>query len=199
MKIEKRKDPLRVVRSENKVPGVLYGKSINPVSISIEEGDLHSLLKEYGYTKTFKVTLGRTSHQVYIKDIQFDAIKRTHALNVKLQKVKEGDTIKANVPLNIIGKEAIEKPGIIVQVISDSVDVEYPVGKGLAHIDLDISTLGVGQAIHVKDLELPDYLIVHDEEEKVLVNVTEVSYQEEAEDNEVVEDEITETAEQLPE
>ncbi|MBN2540057.1 MAG: 50S ribosomal protein L25 [Bacilli bacterium] len=190
MKIEKRKDPLKLVRAAKKVPGVLYGKSISPVSIQIDEVDLHDLIKEYGYTKTFKLTLGKTSHQVYIKDIQFDAIKRTYALNVKLQKVTEGDTIRASVPLNILGKEIVEKPGVLINIIVDSIDVEYPVGKGLTHIDLDISDKTVGDTVHMKDLVLPDYLNIHDDMDKLLISISEVTYQEEVEEGEETEETV---------
>ncbi len=186
MKIEKRKDSLRLVRDMNKVPGVLYGKSISPISIQINESDLHELIKKYGYTKTFKINLGKESHTVYIKEVQYDIIKRNFPLNVKFQKVIEGDTIKASVPLNIIGREAVEKSNTIVQVVSDFIDVEYPIGKGLTNIDVDVSNMKVGDSLQVKDLKLPEYLIVHDDEDKILISVTEVTYVEEKETTEEV-------------
>ncbi len=188
MKIEKRTEPLRIVREQEKVPGVLFGKTIDPVTIQIDEKDLHDLVKEFGYTKTFMVKLGKATHQVYIKGIQFDAIKKDHALNVKLLKVKEGDTIKPNVPLHYKGREKIEKPGIIVQIVSDSIDVEYPVGKGLSSFDVDVSNMKIGDVMHIKDLDLPDFLNVHDDPEKVLVHVAEVVFIEEEKETEAVEE-----------
>jgi len=184
MKIELRKDSLSKVREMNKIPGVLYGKSIDPVSVQIDELNLHELIKNYGYTKTFKVNIGKESHQVYIKEVQFDIVKRNYPLNVKFQKVSKGDTIKASLPINVIGREAIEKPSVIIQIVSDSIDVEYPVGKGLAHIDVDVSNLQVGDAVHVGDLDLPDYLVVQDDDNKILVSVSEVTYVEETKETE---------------
>nr|HPJ23267.1 hypothetical protein [Bacillota bacterium] len=112
MKIEKRTEPLRIVRGNQKVPGVLFGKTITPVSIQIDEKDLHELVKAYGYTTTFKVKLGKETHLVYIKEIQYDVLNHSRFLNVKLLKVSAGDTIKTSVPIHILGREEIERPGV---------------------------------------------------------------------------------------
>lgn len=185
MKIEKRTEPLRIVREGGNVPGVLFGKTIDPVSIQIDEKQLHELVNEFGFTKTFKVKLGKETHQVYIKEVQRDILNKNHVLNVKILKVVAGDTIKAHVPLNIIGREVIEKPGVIVQVIADYIEVEYPIGKGLSSIDVDISSLKSGENIHIRDLSLPEYLEIHDDSDKILITVSEVVYREEEESEEV--------------
>lgn len=182
MKVEKRTQALKDVRGMNKVPGVIFGKTIVPVSIQIDEKELHATLSEFGYTKTFKIKLGKETHQVYIKEIQKDILNPSHFLNVKLQKVVAGDTIQANVPIHIIGKEEIDKPGVIIQIMSDSIDVEYPVGQGISNIEVDISNMKVGDTLHVSDLTLPEHLILHDDVEKILVGVSEVTYVEETEE-----------------
>jgi len=192
VKIEKRNESLRIVRGMNKVPGVLFGKTITPISIQIDEKDLHQLVNEFGYTKTFKVKLGKETHQVYIKEIQYDIMNHNHFLNVKMLKLVAGDTIKASLPLNILGREAIDKPGIIIQIMSDSIDVEYPIDKVVENIDIDISKMVVGDSLHVKDLKLPDYLILHDDLDKMLLSVSEVTYVEEKDEDEE-EIEVTET------
>mgnify|MGYP001393536557 CR=1 FL=1 len=173
MNIEKRTESLRVVRNQLKVPGVMSGKNFTPVSIQIDEKDFNEMIHQFGMTHTFKVKLGKETHQVYIKNVQRDPMNHKRFLNVKLQKVKTGDTIKTDVPIHIIGREFIDKPHIIVQIISDSIDVEYPIDKDVSRIDVDISKLKVGENIHLRDLKLPDYLVLHDDMNKILVTVSE--------------------------
>ena len=190
MKLEKRTDSLKNVRGMNKIPGVLFGKTIEPISIQVDEKPFHDTFAEKGFTQTFEVKLGKAKHLVYIKDIQRDIIKHNQFLNIKLQKVSKDDTITADIPLNIIGREKIEKPGVIVSVPYDTLEVEYNVGSGVAHIDVDVSNLAVGDSLSVKDLDIPEGLKVLVDEEQTVVSVIETTY---------VEEESTEENEMNPE
>jgi large subunit ribosomal protein L25 len=173
MKVELRNEPLRVVRALDKVPGVVFGKAFDPISIQVDEKELQATVNEFGLTQTFKIKVSKLTHTVYIKEIQRDAIKHSHFLNVKLQKVGKGDTITARIPLNIIGKELVEKGSVSVQIISDNVEVEYEVGKGVSHIDLDVSALTVGSSIHVNELAVPKGFKVLDNPDSLILNIIE--------------------------
>ncbi|MFP4479024.1 MAG: 50S ribosomal protein L25 [Candidatus Izemoplasmatales bacterium] len=179
MKIEKRTDSLRDVRGSHKIPGVLFGKTIEPISIQVDEKPFHDMYAEKGMTQTFEVKIGRNKHLVYIKDIQRDIIKHSQFLNIKLQKVSKDDTITADIPLHIIGREAVEKPGIIISVPNDSLEIEYNVGSGVASIDVDVSELKVGDTLSVKDLDIPEGLKVLVDPEQTVVSVIENTYSEE--------------------
>lgn len=179
MKIEKRTDSLRDVRGSHKIPGVLFGKTIEPISIQVDEKPFHDMFVEKGMTQTFEVKIGRSKHLVYIKDIQRDIIKHNQFLNIKLQKVSKDDTITADIPLHIVGREAVEKPGIIISIPNDSLEVEYNVGSGVASIDVDVSELKVGDSLHVKDLDIPEGLKVLVDPEQTVVSVIENTYTEE--------------------
>jgi|GEM_PF-1237321 len=173
MKIEKRTETVQAVRKMNKVPGVLFGRSITPVSIQIDELELREVYKANGLTQTFTATLGKANHSVYIKHIQRDIINRNHFLNVELLKVEKGDRITANVPLHIIGREAIERQGLIVQVVSDDIEVEYEAGSGIARVDVDITGMKVKDMLHVKDVKFPEGIKVLDDMDKMLIHITE--------------------------
>lgn len=178
MKVELRVEPLRVVRADGKVPGVIFGKNFVPVSVQVEEKDLSATVNEFGHSQTFNIKLGKTTHTVYIKEIQRDIINAHHYLNVKLQKVGKGDTITSHIPLNIIGKEFVEKANVSVQLVSDSVEVEFEVGKGVSSIDLDISKLSAGDSIRVKELTIPKGLKVLANPEELILNIIETKPEE---------------------
>jgi large subunit ribosomal protein L25 len=187
MKLEKRTESLKSVRESKKIPGVLFGKTIDPESIQIDEKEFKDAFKQYGLTQAFEVKLGRKKHQVYVKDVQRHHINHNEFLNVKLLKVMAGDTIKANLPINLLNREQIEKPGVIVQLLSDTVEVEYEVGQGISHVDLDVGDLQIGDSLKIEDLNLPEGITLIDDPEKLVVNVSETKYvaeedQEEAEE-----------------
>lgn len=184
MKLEKRTETLKSVRESNKIPGVLFGKTIEPEAIQIDEKDFLEAFKNFGLTQTFEVKLGRKKHNVYIKDIQRHHINQNLFLNVKLLKVVEGDLIHSHLPIHLLGKEKIEKPGIIVQLLSDSIEVEYGIGNSVNHIDLDVSNLKVGDSVTVGDLSIPEGINVLDDHDKVVLNVSETKYVEEEQEPE---------------
>lgn len=187
MKIEKRTESLKSVRENHKIPGVLFGKSIEPEAIQIDEKEFKDTFKENGLTQTFEVKMGRKKHNVYIKEVQRHHINHNEFLNIKLLKVMAGDMIRSHLPINLIGKDKVEKPGIIVQLLADSIEVEYGIGEGISHIDLDISNLEVGHSLKVSDLNIPEGIIVHEDKDKLVVNVSETRYVEEEEEEETEE------------
>ncbi|MGD9761674.1 MAG: 50S ribosomal protein L25 [Candidatus Izemoplasmatales bacterium] len=181
MKLEKRTENLRLVREEHKVAGVLFGKSIEPEAIQIDEKEFKETFKQFGLTQTFEVKYGRKKHIVYIKEVQRHYINPHQILNVKLLKVMEGDVIKSHLPLNLIGKEKIEKDGVMIQHLIDSIEVEYGIGAAFNHIDLDVSNLKVGDFVKIEDLIIPEGLTVLEPKDKMVINVIEAKYEVEEE------------------
>jgi len=195
MKLEKRTENLKSVRTGHKIPGVLFGKSIEPEAIQIDEKEFNEAFKQYGLTQTFEVKMGRKKHDVYIKEVQRHHINHNQYLNVKLLKVMAGDMIRSNLPINIIGKESIEKPGVIIQHLADSIEVEYGIGENIRQIDVDVSKLEIGDVIKVEDLIIPKGITVLDPMDKPVVNLVETKYQE----IEEVEEEVVQEVEIITE
>ena len=192
MKIEKRTEHLRSVRELNKVPGVLYGKTIQSVSVQMDEKELQDLLNKYGRTQTFTVKLEKESYQVYIKDIQKDIINKNHILSFDFQKVESGDMISAKVPLHISGRTIVQDKGFLVQVVYDAIEVEYQAGKKISHIDVDISQMALHEVLHVGDIVLPAGVKLNDDENKVVVHVAERKQIIETVEEEVISTEVKE-------
>lgn len=173
MIIEKRTQSLLAVRKMKKVPGVLFGRSITPVSIQMDELELHEIFKSHGKTLPFPVKLGKEIHQVYIKGLQKDVVNHNHFLNVELLKVGKGDIITAKIPLHVTGMEVLERKGWVVQIIEDAVEAEFEMGKGVAQIEVDVSNLKVKDVLHIKDIPFPKGIKVQEDLEKALIHVAE--------------------------
>jgi len=176
MKIEKRTTQLQTLRKMKKLPGVMYGKTISPVSIQMDEKDFRDLYRTYGKTKAFKVKLDKDTHQVFIKNVQADVLNPKAILSFDLLKVEHGNLIKNRVPIRVHGRDAIEKLNGIVQITLDEVEVEYGVDSGIDAIDIDVSAMHIGQSIHVRDLKLPAGIRAIEDESKLVINVLEAKH-----------------------
>jgi large subunit ribosomal protein L25 len=170
MKIEKRVEKINKIRNEGFVPGVLFGKTIDSTSIQAEYKELFETYKTYGKSKTFKVKLDNKTHQVYIKDIQLDTFKPNNIIHFSLLKIMATDSMHAEIPVHAVGKNEVERKGLILQVVIPTLEVEFPVGAGVNVIDVDVSALDADHAIHIKDLVLPEGFKLHLDPEAVVIN-----------------------------
>lgn len=130
------------------------------------------MYREYGTSMTFHVNLDGEEHQVYIKELQINPIKRNDIIHFDLQKVTAEDTISADIAIVLNGKDPVEARGLIVQVVAQTVLAEYSPGAGVTSFQIDVSGLDEGDVLRVKDIELPEGIKLVDDPEKMIVNVT---------------------------
>jgi large subunit ribosomal protein L25 len=169
MKIEKRTEKTKELRESKIIPGVIYGKGIDSTPIQVSEVDFTSLYRQYGETMTFEIKLGRKKHIVYIKDLQRSKVKYNQILHFDLQKVSETDIMTADIYVHPINDEKIKQRGQIVHLVLETLETEYPVGKGISRFDVSVEGLELDDVIKVKDIEVPEgFKILDDPEETVL-------------------------------
>ncbi len=198
MQLEKRSEKGKLIRKSGLLPGVIYGKEIDPMNVKVNEKAFKKALKEFGKNMVFDVDLDGKKHKVYFKDYQVNPIKHAEIWSFDLQKVSANDTMTTDIPINILGREKFEGKALLVQQILSSVHCEYPVGEGVSHFDLDVSSLEQGDALYVKDIDVPKSFKVLSDLDAMVVNVQVPSAIEEPETDaeETLEtEEVTEEAE----
>lgn len=172
MKLQSRVKKGTQVRSLGMVPGVIYGKKLDPMKVQLAKNELLKALKAYGTNRVFEVDLDGKKHTVYFKDYQFNPIKHSEFLSFDLQKVSASDTMTTDVSVQLLGTEKFEGKQMLVQQILTTIECEYPVGSGVAHLELDVSNLDAGDALYVKDIALPKGFKALTDLESMVVNVT---------------------------
>lgn len=190
MKLEKRTDKLKTVRDNQLVPGIVYGNDIDPTPVQTPYLDFVDAYREYGKSMTFKTKLSGTTHMVYIKDIQTDPIRQNNVLHFDLQKVSASETISAEIPVELIGKEIVDKKGLVVEQIENVVETEFPAGSGISKFTLDVTDLEGNDTLTVSDLELPEGFKVLEEDERIIVAVNYPQEEEEPEEVDTDEEEL---------
>ncbi|MFH5881979.1 50S ribosomal protein L25 [Liberiplasma polymorphum] len=184
MKIELRNEPLKEVRADNMIPGVIYGKRIDSTPVKVDYKEFMKNYYQHGKSMTFKIKLDGKSHQVYIKDVQLDPLNQRNVVHFDLIKVTATSTITADIPVHLINKDTVEAKGYVVQQIANAVHTEYGVGKGINNFQVDVEGLEQGDALYIKDLNVPEGIKILDDPEKMIVNVTMPTIEEEPEDDE---------------
>ncbi|HID32118.1 MAG TPA: 50S ribosomal protein L25 [bacterium (Candidatus Stahlbacteria)] len=143
-------------RRQGLIPGVVYGHGEKSRTISVPFNDLSRLLKKLEHDVVIiRLKIGSSwKRRCVLKSVQVDPL--TDLPNhVDFQILKEEITIR--VPVVLKGEAKGVKAGGILDHHLRELMIRVRSEKIPEHIEIDISELGLGEAIHVGDLKKTDY------------------------------------------
>jgi large subunit ribosomal protein L25 len=193
----------RRLRREGLVPGVLYGRGKTPHAFAVPERELRAALTtSAGLHAILDVVLDgqKTAHPSVLKEYQQDPL-RGKITHVDFHEVRLDQPIQATVVVQLVGESPGAKEGGVLTQVTREINVEALPGSIPEHLDADVSSLGIGDALRLADLQAPEGVtLLDDPEETVLatVNAPRAEIEEEVEEAEVeegVEGEAEEAAE----
>lgn len=161
------------IRRSGNIPGILYGHGIDPQNVEVDSRKFQKLFKGAGYTTMLTLSIeGGEDHPVFIRDVQIHPLKST-ITHIDFYKVRMDEKITAKVPLKFVGEAPAVKllSGVLVRNM-DELEVEA-LPKDLPHdIEVDIASLvDFENALHVKDIKLPEGVVTHKDQEEVIALV----------------------------
>ncbi len=147
----------RRLRRQGLVPGIVYGGAKNPEMISLEHNELAQHLEhEAFYSHILTLNIGDKAQEVILKDLQRHP-SRPFVLHVDFQRVSAKKKLKTHVPIHFVGESAspgIKMGGAASHHVTDVEIICLP--KDLPeYIEVDISKMDVGDAVHLSELKLP--------------------------------------------
>lgn len=158
------------IRRQGKIPGVIYSRHIEPISIEVVEGALNPLVFS---AKTHLISLNvHDGDQLdcIIKDVQFDPVT-DKIVHFDLQGFDVKEKIQIEIPIQLNGTAVGLKEGGIVQHVLHKLDIECLPSAIPEEITVDVTNLKLGDSIQVKDIILDDVEILNPED-SIIVTVT---------------------------
>ena len=149
--------PSRRLRAEGKLPGVVYGLSQDPVTVTVVYNELRDALKtSSGLNTVIQLDLeGADQETVIVRSVQRDPIKRT-VTHADFLRVDPSIPIKVKVPIVVTGEptEVYDEGGLIEQNMFE-IEVEVSPMSIPASIEVDISAMTLDSRIAISDLNFP--------------------------------------------
>lgn len=165
---------VRRLRREGLVPGVLYGSKTENANLKVNAKSVTAILKDSA-SENVLVNLqidGAKTQLALIQTIQHDYLKGG-MLHIDFHAVDMNESIHAQVPLELVGESEGVKAGGQLDIFMHNIEV-FCLPKDLpTKLELDITTLGVGTAFHVRDLKLPAGVEVHVDGDVVVLAINE--------------------------
>jgi large subunit ribosomal protein L25 len=163
----------RQLRSADMVPGVVYGKGMDPMAVSIKYRELQAAIAgEGGQNNLITLVGGGNLDQsmAIVVDLQRDAIKGTFK-HVDLHRINMNEKLRVTVPVVLKGTAIGVKEGGLLDLAHHELHVECLPGNIPDHIEIDITELKVAHSIHVSEIQLPEGVKVLDNPKIPVVSV----------------------------
>ena len=176
----------RRLRTEGRVPAVVYGLSEEPVSLTLA-GDVITPIVVSG-NQVVDLSFGDTTTKAMIRDVQWDTFL-THIVHVDLLRVDDNARIDLELFIEIRGTV---NEGVLQQ-LERSLMVNCPVFLIPESPVVRVGSLKIGDTVTVGDLEFPDGVTVNAPADTVVVRVEEaqeVEFDTEADEGGALEPEL---------
>ncbi|MBZ0199287.1 MAG: 50S ribosomal protein L25 [Ignavibacteriaceae bacterium] len=163
------KGDLTELRKNGRVPGVFYGRHDKPISVDVTEKALKPLVFT---SQAHLISLeleGAGVHDCVMKDIQFDPLT-DRVVHFDLYALTVGEKIQLQVPVQIRGAAVGVKDGGMLQHLLYKVEIECFPKDMPRYLDVDITNLNIGDAIHAGSLSFENITILSPED-AVIVSV----------------------------
>ena len=175
----------RRLRTEGKIPAILYGHGIDPQPISVDRKALRAALAhEAGLNALFALEVDGTRHLAMARQLQRDALKRSVS-HVDFVIVRRDEIVSVEVPVHLVGEAlGVEHADGMVEQQMFQLAIEAKPADIPSSIEVDITDLMIGEAIRVSDLVLPEGVTteVDGEDPVVIGQTTRMAVEEEAEE-----------------
>ena len=168
------KSVTRKLRRAGRVPAVVYGHGKASVSLTFDPKSLESILKTSDAGVNTLIGLEGDSaiagKTVLVKELQRDPIYGS-LVHADLFEVDPEEKIAVSVPVHVVGvAEGITMGGILDHALRE-IELECLPSAIPDAIELDVTSLKLGESIHVRDLTVAEGISVRTHDELPVVSV----------------------------
>tara|TARA_B110000444_G_scaffold54599_1_gene50761 strand:+ start:107 stop:745 length:639 start_codon:yes stop_codon:yes gene_type:complete len=140
------------LRKDENVPCVIYGGNSEPMHFYAHSNEFRKIV----YTADvylIDIHIGENIVKSIMSDIQFHPVS-DKLIHIDFLKISDGQNVKINIPINIIGNALGVQNGGRMALNMRSLNVEALIDDLPEYIEVDISHLRIGQSIRVSDLKI---------------------------------------------
>ncbi len=165
-----KKSEIKKFRREGYVPVEVYGKDVENMHAYISTKDLKAFPK--GETFLIEAEIDGERRLCILKEIQTGWLG-DNPIHVDFNDITHVRELELEVPIEFVGVPAGVGLGGTFEPLMHSLTVKASVDKLPDKITVDVSNLGLGDALHVRDIAPPEGCIIMDSPEETVAVVLE--------------------------
>jgi len=170
------KETAKKVRFKGNAPAIVYGKGPN-LAVEIPIAGLKTL-RAIHFSQGAVIDIGLSGQEnkencsVLIKDIQYHPVTEA-VIHIDFIRVSLEEKIKSSVPVVLRGEpKGIKEEGILSQILwhltIEALPLDIP-----EKIEVDVSHLGIGNSVHVKEVKVPENIKIINSPDETVATVVE--------------------------
>ena len=164
---------VRALRRTGALPGVIYGHNVESVNISMDARDASKVLAKLSSSSLVTLDVDGKEYPSLVREKQMNYIKR-NLIHVDFQVVSLTEKIRAAVNIILTGNSIAVKDfnAMLINGLTE-LEVEAFPQDLPESVTVDIGALNkIGDAIHVKDIVLPENVTIMSTPDEMIVLAT---------------------------
>jgi large subunit ribosomal protein L25 len=150
----------RRLRRQGKVPAVIYGGHRDPVTLSVEQGELlHAVENEAFFASILEIKVGKDrTQQAVVRDMHRHPFKPV-IMHIDFMRVSAEEVLKISVPVHFAGEEespAGKASGVVIQHQMTEVEIAALPKDIPEFLEVDLSEMEAGDAVMLSSIVLPE-------------------------------------------
>ena len=185
----------RKLRAEGMIPAIIFGPRSQPLPLALEAHAFKKMLikaKEERILFTLNIKNRGISEKklALIKEFQLHPVNDS-IWHVDFYEVSLDRELHIDVPVKLVGKaKGVEKDKGVLEIKRRSLKVSCLPDNIPNEIQVDVTNLGLGEAIHVSDVSPPVGVKIIDPSRLTIVTVVGLNEKQVIEDEQVIEDDV---------
>lgn len=143
-------------RKADRLPAVIYDRNGRSTAIDVPYRDFEKLFKTV--TESTLITIkvdGKDDYEVFIKDYQYDIVS-DKVFHADFYAVERGQVLRTKIQIRLTGSPEACRQGAVLETGITEVEVECLPRDLPERISIDVSQLAANEAIHVRDIKVPE-------------------------------------------
>ncbi len=162
---------VRGLRAQGRTPAVVHDHGNDSIHIVVEERELKKVFSGAGKHHPVMLNIDGKSYTTLIKDVTYKPATNL-IFHTVFQSVKANETVKAEIPVHLIGEIPAERASLLVLQNLNIVEVEALPKDLVDALEVDATVLEKpGDTITVADLKVPAGVTVTTDPENVIATV----------------------------
>ena len=156
----------RRLRKTGLVPAVLYGHGEASVALAIDSSAIMNVIR-HGH-KLVRLQ-GDVAEGAFIKAVQWDVYGKD-LIHIDLLRVSDTEKVRTTVTVELKGAAVGLSEGGIIEFVLHELEIECPAASVPEKLIVNVNDLHLDQAIHAKQVSLPEGARVLDDPDLVVVH-----------------------------
>lgn len=167
------KGAARSLRRDGKVPAVIYGHGRDPEALQLDAVAVGRMLQSASAATVLDVVVGQAAPvRALIREVQRNPVRHDEILHLDLYEIHADEVVTVSVPVHLIGvPDGVRNFGGVLDHVVRELEIEVLPGDLPERIDVDVTALGIGDSIHVRDITIERATLLDDEDLTVAVVV----------------------------